>query len=234
MRPLIPALWLGCLWATAAAHAESALPTCSGLVAALKQSPMTVRNGLPLLTVDAIVEDLKSTPDSRVCTGVAHYPDGAQHVTFLGRWKDERQTSYTVEGHETIKYEEAARALSLRVKTHPNGTDGTFAVRAYLPYCTDAEFIRIATNELRQGISFRGLFFKEPTYKIVSIDANGYGSGILANCVATVGDAEQHGQIFLGTDWVNGEAERRFQFYILESGPDGWKLKNRLWEFGTE
>jgi hypothetical protein len=63
---------------------------------------------------------------------------------------------------------------------------------------------------------------------------NGYGSGILANCVATVGDDKEEGAIFLGTDWVPGEANRRYQFYILDAGPDGWKLVNRLWQLGAE
>ena len=234
IRFLFLVLALGFVCAATAAHAQKTLPTCSGLVADLKRSPLTVRNGLPLQTIDAIVEDATSTPDARLCTGNARYVDGARHFSFSARWRDVKQSAYTVEGHESVTYEEAARARSLRVRTHPKGADGTFAVRSYVPFCTDAEFIRIATNELRLGISFRSLFYREPTYRIVSISSNGYGSGILANCIATVGDGEQQGAIFLGTDWVSGEAERRFQFYILETGPDGWKLKNRLWETGTE
>jgi len=233
MRPFLPVAF-GCACIATAAHAERALPTCSGLVAEMQRSPMMVRNGLPLQSIDAIVEDLKSTPVSRTCTGVAHYPDGNWHVTFTGRWKDDAQTNFAVDGHETARYEEEDRARSLRVRTHPKGTDGTFAVRAYVPYCTDPEFIRLATNELHLGVSYRASFFKEPTYKILSIEANGYGSGILANCVATVGDAEEQGAIFIGTDWVSGQTERRFQFHVLETGPEGWKLKNRLWELGSE
>lgn len=234
MRQLLPVLALAGVSAALPAHADRALPTCSSLVAELQRNAIMVRNGLPLQAIDAIVEDLKSTPTTRICTGVAHYPDGNWHVTFTGRWRDERQTSFLVEGHETVRYEEDDRARSLRVRTHPKGMDGTFAVRAYVPYCTDPEFIRIANSELHLGISYRNTFYREPTYKILSIEANGYGSGILANCVAKVGDAEEQGAIFLGTDWVGGETERRFQFHILETGPEGWKLKNRLWEIGSE
>lgn len=234
IRSLVLVLALGCAFAATEARAQKALPTCSSLVPELKRSPMTLRNGLPLQTVDAIVEDISSTPDARICTGNARYVDGVRHFSFSARWKDVKQSAYTVEGHEAVTYEEASRARSLRVRTHPKGADGTFAVRSYVPFCTDAEFIRIATNELRLGISFRTLFYREPTYRIVSISSNGYGSGILANCIATVGDGEQQGAVFFGTDWVAGETERRFQFYILETGPEGWKLKNRLWEIGTE
>jgi hypothetical protein len=234
MRSYLPVLALAGACAAAPAQAERALPTCSGLVPDLQRNALMVRNGLPLQAIDVIVEDLKSTPVSRICTGVAHYPDGNRHVTFTGRWRDLRETSYVVEGHETVHYEEEDRARSLRVRTHPKGMDGTFSVRAYVPYCTDPEFIRLATNELHLGITYRNLFFREPAYKILSIEANGFGSGILANCVAKVGDADEQGAVFLGTDWVSGATERRFQLHILETGPDGWKLKNRLWEIGSE
>ena len=112
---------LACALAATAAHAQKALPTCTELVPALKRDRETVRDSLPVLSVEAIVEDLKSTPDARLCTGVARYADDRRHYTFSARWRDARQTAYTVEGHETVPYEAAARAQSLRARLHPKG-----------------------------------------------------------------------------------------------------------------
>ncbi len=236
MRLPIAALALA-VWVLAppAAWAQlRALPSCSGLIPDLQRDVGLVRSGLVVEAVDEIVEDLDSSPNARQCTGVAHYKDGTMHLTFAAQWRDVANTSYVIEAHETTDVEEASRALSLRVRTHPRDADGTFSLRTYVPYCSDAAFIKLATNELHIGISARRAFYKEPTFNITSMNVNGYGSGILANCVATLSDGKEQGAIFLGTDWVTGEANRRYQFYILDAGPDGWKLVNRLWQLGAE
>lgn len=226
---------LACALAPHAAFAQlRALPTCSGLVPALERDRELIRSGLAITRVDAIVEDISSTPDARFCTGVAHYPDGAIHLTYSAFWSDAAKTSYAVEGHETTAHETASRALSLRVRLHPVGDDGTFSTNDYVPYCTDARFRHMATRELHLGISTDVGFYREPDFTIKKMAVNGYGSGILANCVATVGDGAAQGAIFIGTDWAPGAANRRYQFYILAAGPDGWKLPNRLWRLGAE
>ena len=211
-----------------------ALPSCTGLVPGVMRLPGLVRSGLKPLQVDAVVEDLASTPDNRICTGVLHYADESVHLTFTALWRDAGDRGDAISTHETSAREEQSRALSLRLRFHPEGEDGTFAIRDYVPYCSDSEFIRRATEELHLGISRRDAFYREPSFKIFSMAPNGYGSGVLANCIAVVGDGQQKGAIFLGTDLVPGAANRRYQFYILSAGPDGWKLKNRLWDLGIE
>jgi hypothetical protein len=223
--------------AAAPARAQlRSLPSCSGLVPDLKRLPTLVRSGLHVQAVDEIVEDIASSPLSRLCTGVVHYADEALHFTYTADWNDEGRTSYIVQAHETTPREEEQRAVSLRVRTHPSDDDGTYSLQDYVPYCTDAKFIKLATKELHLGISTRNAFYREPSYKILSIIANGYGSGVLANCVAVVGNDTVKGSIFMGTDWADqtGANGRRYQLYILAAGPEGWKLENRLWEMGAE
>ncbi|HUZ72528.1 MAG TPA: hypothetical protein VMU87_06055 [Stellaceae bacterium] len=226
-----------CVAAAPAARAQLiALPSCSGLVPDLQRSPALVRSGLHILRVDEIVEDVSSSPLARICTGVAHYADESLHLTYTADWRDNNRTDYVVQSHETTAAEEASRALSLRIRTHPADDDGTFSLDDYVPYCGDAEFTKLATAELHLGISARNAFYREPSFRIMSITTNGYGSGVLANCIAEVGNDKEKGAIFLGTDWADraGRNTRRYQFYILAAGPDGWKLKNRLWELGAE
>ena len=217
-----------------AVAAESGLPSCTALVAPLKSDRSSIRNGAPLLGVDAIVEDVQPAPSVRVCTGVALYRDGTSHITYTAKWNDEKHTSFDVNGHPTTDVEAASRARSLRIRNHPRERDGTFLIRVALPFCTDPEFTKLAEAELRYGISFRDVFYREPGYRIFAMDSNGYGSGILTNCVATVGDDTAKGAIFLGTNWAEGETARKYQFYILSPGPDGFTLRNRLWEIGSE
>lgn len=231
------ALAFACVVGAPAAQAQLvALPTCSGLVPDLERSPNLVRSGLHILRVDEIVEDIASSPLARVCTGVAHYADELLHLTYTANWRDEARTEFVIQSHETTEPEEASRALSLRIRTHPSNDDGTFSLDDYVPYCGDAEFRKRATTELHLGISTRNAFYREPTFTFTSIITNGYGSGVLANCVAEVGNDKEKHAIFLGTDWSDrtGENQRRYQFYILAAGPDGWKLKNCLWELGAE
>ena len=217
-----------------AGAAEPALPSCTALVARLQADPSTIRQGAPLLGVDAIVEDMQPPPNSRVCTGIARYRDGTSHMTFTAKWDHEKHASFDVNGHETTVAEAASRARSLRVSNHPPGRDGTFQLRVELPFCTDPEFTKLAETELQYGISFRDAFYREPGYRIFAMNANGYGSGILTNCVATVGDDKNQGSIFLGTNWAKAETARKYEFYILSPGPDGFSLKDRLWEIGGE
>jgi hypothetical protein len=234
-RPIAWALVCGFAAAPAVAQQPSALPSCRDLIPALAADPSSARNRIKLQTIDHIVEDRASTGEGRLCTGVARYRNDTAHLTFSAKWDDAKRKTMTVIGHETVDSEEASRALSLRRLYHPSGADGSYSLQAYVPYCTDAEFIKIATAEMHYGISFRTAFYREPDFEIIDITANGYGSGILSNCVATVGNDKEKGTIFLGTNWVSGgEKERRYEFYILESGPDGFKLKNRLWELGEE
>ena len=221
--------------ATPALAQQQGLPSCKDLVPTLIADPSSIRNRTKLLGVDHIVEDHNSTPDTRLCTGIAYYRNDISHITYNAKWSDAKRKAMIITGHETNNSEEASRALSLRRLNHPGGTDGTYSLEAYVPYCTDAEFIKIATAELHYGISFRAAFYREPDFEIIDISANGYGSGILSNCVATVGNDKEKGTSFLGTIWVaGGEKERRYEFYILESGPDGFRLKNRVWEMGGE
>ena len=217
-----------------AGAAEPALPSCAALVAPLRADPSSVRQDAPLLGVDAIVEDAQPPPDTRLCTGVAHYRDGIGHITFSAKWKDAAHNSFDVNGHETTIDEATSRARSLRMRDHPPGRDGTFLIRLALPFCTDPEFTKLAETELRYGISFRDTFYREPGYRIFAMATNGYGSGILTNCVATVGDDKSKGSVFLGTSWAEAEAARKYEFYLLSPGPDGFSLTNRLWEIGGE
>lgn len=234
MRASLLALLLVPAAASTADAAESALPSCAALVAPLQADPSSFRQGAALLGVDAIVEDVQPPPDTRVCTAVARYRDGTDHITFTAKWTDGKRSSFDVNGHETTVDEATSRARSLRIRNHPPGRDGTFQVRVELPFCTDPEFTKLAETELRYGISFRDAFYREPGYRIFVMDSNGYGSGILTNCIATIGDDKSKGSIFLGTDWAEAESTRKYEFYILSPGPDGFSIKNRLWETGSE
>jgi hypothetical protein len=234
LRQLPLALLLACAAATGARAQGQAMPTCTGLVPQLKADPSSVRDGAPLIGVDAIVEALQSTPTSRLCTGVARYKDTTADITYTAKFTDDRHQSFSVDAHDATADEAEDRAATLRRKFHPPGQDGTFSFASYVPYCTDAEFVKLAATELHDGVSFRDAFYREPDFRVIDISTNGYGSGILSNCIATVGDDQQKGAIFLGTNWVNSETGRRYEFYILAVGPDGFKLKNRLWELSTE
>ncbi|HXQ53508.1 MAG TPA: hypothetical protein VN802_20625 [Stellaceae bacterium] len=234
LRGLTLALLIACAAAAGARAQEQAMPSCDGLVPRLKADPSSIRNGTPLVGVDAIVEDLQSTPASRICTAAARYKSGNVNITFTAKFSDDKHLSFSVDAHDATVVEATSRARALRAKSHPPGQDGTFSFDAYVPYCTDAEFIKLATAELHYGISFRDAFYREPDFRILDISSNGYGSGILSNCIATVGNGEAKGAIFIGTNWVNSQTGRRYEFYVLASGPDGFKLKNRLWETGAE
>ncbi len=235
MRAPFAVLALTVLLGAAPAIAQpKILPSCSGLLGNLQRDPTNLRFGAPFHSLSAIVADTTSSPDSRMCTAVAQYANGNSHLTYTAHWDDKKHTAYTVLWHETTAIEEASRAISLRLRNHPAGQDGTFSLGTYVPYCTDPQFVRMARAELRYGISFRNAFYKEPTYDIMTIAANGYGSGILSNCVATVGNDQEKGAVFLGTNWVAGETQRRYAFYMLDVGPDGWKIRNRLWELSAE
>jgi hypothetical protein len=212
---------------------EPVLPTCTALVPRLQDDPSSLRGKLRVLSVDHIVEDMTSTQDARVCTGVAQYRDATTHMTWTGTWEDAKHTSFDVNGHDTTDQEAESRARSIRVRTHPPGLDGTFLVRTVVPLCADQDFDRLAENELRVGISFRQSFFREPDYHILSMDSNGYGSGVVINCVATIGNANRKGEIFIGTQWADADG-RKYEFYLLSPGPDGFAVPNRLWEIGTE
>ena len=177
---------------------------------------------------------MAGTPDLRLCTGVARYRDGTGHITYSARWTDGTHTAVDVNGHETSALEAASRARSLRVRNHAQGLDGTFTLDTAEPFCSDRKFTQLAEAEIRSGISFRQAFYKEPDYRVFSMSANGYGSGVLANCVAVIGNDASKGAIFLGTNWAGSEIARTYEFYLLSPGPDGFVLKNRLWEIGTE
>jgi hypothetical protein len=234
LRAPVGALLLVLAAAPIAGAAESALPSCTALVAPLQRDPSSVRAGAPLLGVDAIVEDVQGTQETRLCTGVARYRDGTGHITYSARWTGAKHSSVDVNAHETTALEAASRARSLRIRSHPRGESGTFSLDTEQPFCADAGFTKLAEAELRTGISFREAFYKEPDYRIFEMRANGYGSGVLANCVATLGTDAAKGAIFLGTNWAGLETARTYQFYILSPGPDGFNLKNRLWESGSE
>jgi hypothetical protein len=227
-------LALGLIAAAPLAQAQStALPSCKALVPRLEQDPSSQHGGVPLLGVDYVVEDLQSTPDSRLCTGVAQYRDATTHITWSATWDDPKHTVFDVNGHETNASEAESRATTLRVRNHPPGLDGTFLLRSMVPYCEDANFAKLVENELHIGISFRDTFYREPSYSVVAMSSNGYGSGVVINCLATVGNGTIKGAIFIGTDWSDANG-RKFQLYILSPGPDGFALKNRLWETATE
>jgi len=230
-------LTLAVLLASAAApvaHAdEPVLPGCTALVTRLRADPSSQHEKAPLLGVDDIVEDVASLQDARLCTGVAQYRDATTHITWTAGWANSKHQSFDVNAHETTDAEAESRGRSLRIRTHPPGLDGTFLSRNVVPLCADPDFDKLAENELRTGISFRQGFFREPDYRILSMDSNGYGSGVVINCVALVGDANRKGEIFIGTQWA-GEGSRKYEFYLLSPGPDGFSLPNRLWEMGTE
>ena len=221
--------------AAVTAHAQAKpLPSCAGLVDALKSDPSSILNGSPLLTVDKLVAGKASTAERRVCTGVANYRDATSHITFSATWLDETQAALDVNGHATTEDEAKDRALALRAAYHADGADGTFALVDYTPYCSDPDFLTMATSELHHGISTGTNFYLEPDYRITDIVPNGPGAGILANCVATISNGKVKAQIFLGTNWIDIAVATRYQFYILETGPDGFKLVNRLWDLATE
>lgn len=222
------------LTASCAAAQERRLPSCTGLVPALMRDPSSARNDYKLEGVQYVVDDIGSGPDERVCTALGLYQEGDVPIAYTARWEDDTRTAYDVNAHGATPIDEISRAASLRVRNHPEGQDGTFSVRTYVPYCTEPEFLRLARQELRFGISTRNAFYKEPDYDIFKIIPNGYGSGILSNCIATVGNDTVRGDIFIGTDWVPGQTQRRYQFYILPTGPEGWKLQNRLWTSSAE
>lgn len=192
-----------------------------------------MNEGEPLLGIDALVEDLESTPDVRVCTGVGRYRSISKHITFTAKWRDEQQKAVSLDAHNTTDDEAVSRARSLRIKLHPSG-DGTFSVKILPAVCTDPAFVRQAQEELRLGISVDEALYREPGYTIFKMTSNGYGSGIMANCIATIGDSELRGEIFLGTNWARGEAGRRFVFYALPAGPEDFRLTDRLWQLSTE
>jgi len=227
-------LALGLVAAASAAQAQDAvLPSCKALVPRLKQDTSSRHDGVPLLGVDHIVEDLRSTPDARLCTGVSQYRDATTHITWSATWDDVKHTAFDVNAHETSPSEAESRATTLRVRNHPPGLDGTFLLSAIVPYCEDAAFTKLVENELHTGISFRDTFYREPSYNVLGLTLNGYGSGVVINCLATVGNGAIKGGIFIGTDWADASG-RKFQLYVLSPGPEGFALKNRLWETGTE
>lgn len=207
------------------------LPDCRALLPALQQDPTSVQDGEPLLTVDNIVSDRSSGDELRVCTGIARYRSISTHLTYTAKW-DPEHAGVGIEAHATTFEEAAARARSLRIKFHPYG-DGTYTMRNLVPYCGDADFTRQATKELQFGISIDDGFFREPSYSVFTMRSNGAGTGVMANCVATVGDDQGKGDIFLGSNWVRGQMGRRFEFYVLP-GPQGFQLKNRLWDLSAE
>lgn len=230
MQRVIIALLLS---VAAAAARAAALPDCAALVAPLEQDPTSIYDSERLLGVDAIVQDSGSTPDLRICTGVGRYRSISTHITYTAKWRDDKRTSVTVDAHTTTQAEAASRARSLRIKSHPSG-DGTFLLKNVPAFCTDPDFVRHATEELHYGISAHDAFYQEPGYTIFEIHSNGYDTGVMANCIATVGNATVKGDIFLGTDWVEGQSGRRFQFYVLSAGPQDFQLENRLWEMSAE
>jgi hypothetical protein len=233
MRAWLAALLLAI--AAVAAHAQDKpLPSCAGLIDALKSDPSSILNDSPLLSVEKLVATIGSTAQNRVCTGVANYRDATSHITYTAKWVDDTKTTFDVNAHPTTDDEAKARAVALRVAHHAEGTDGTFALADYTPYCTDADFLTMATSELQHGISAGTDFYLEPDYRVSDLLPNGPGSGILANCVATVSGDKVKGAIFIGTNWVDVATASRYQFYILDTGPDGFKLVNRLWDLATE
>jgi hypothetical protein len=233
LRALVLVLLLGPALAPTAHAADAVLPTCKALVPRLERDPSSQRNGSTLLGVDEIVEDVASTEDARACTGVAQYRDATSHITWTATWDDPKHTAFDVNGHETTEAESYSRARSLRIRNHPPGLDGAILIRSVVPFCADAAFTKLAENELHLGISFRDAFYREPDYKILSMSANGYGSGVVINCLATVGNSTTKGTIFIGTNWSETD-DRKYELYILSPGPDGFTLTNRLWTMGTE
>jgi hypothetical protein len=203
------------------------------LVAPLRQDPSSVHDDETLLSVDAIVQDVSSTDDVHICTGIARYRSASTHITYTAKWLDDGHTQFGIDAHATTDDEAAARARSLRRKYRPTG-DGTFLIYSYPAFCTDPGFLRRATQELQWGISLDDTFFREPDYTIFDIEPNGDNSGIMANCIATVGNDKVKGEVFLGTNWVRGESGHRYSFYVLTAGPQDFRLKDRLWDMSAE
>lgn len=170
MRALTLATLLVLAAAPVAQADEPVLPTCTALVPRLQDDPSSLRGELRVLSVDHIVEDITSTQDARVCTGVAQYRDATTHITWTATWQNPKHTSFDVNAHDTTDEEAERRARSIRIRTHPPGLDGTFLVRTVVPLCADKDFDKLAENELRVGISFRQSFFREPDYHILSMD----------------------------------------------------------------
>ena len=54
-----------------------------------------------------------------------------------------------------------------------------------------------------------------------------------ANALFLVGNASRKGDIFIGTQWADADG-RKYEFYLLSPGPEGFTLPNRLWEMSTE
>lgn len=221
------------LTTAAAAFAADSMPGCAALVAPLQKDPSSILEEEPLIGVDYIVQDWKSAKDVRICTGVARYRSISTHITWAAKWLDEKHSGISINAHRTTDDEAASRARSLRIRNHPSG-DGTFSMRAFPAYCTDPDFARHAVEELNFGISVNNTFYREPDYTIFDIHNNGYDTGIMASCLATVGNAKVKGDIFLGTNWVLGQNGRRFEFYVLPAGPQDFRLENRLWELSAE
>ena len=204
-------------------------PDCHTLFTMVQKDPSSIHDGAPLLSMTAIVEDQSSTADERVCTGVAHYRDADVNSTFTARRRSGSE-EFDIEMHEATDDEAASRARSLRTLYHPARQDGTFTLLDTAGGCLDPDYRDLATRELHLGISFRTSFYREPEFNILDISTNGFGSGLLSNCVATVGNGKEKGDIFIGTNWTGDESDRRIQFYVLDTGPEGFKLKDRLWE----
>jgi len=213
----------------ATAADEPVAPDCKALLSKVRQDPSSIRNGAPLLSVSAVVEDETSTDAARICTGVGHYRDSDLRVTYTARWRPANR-DFDVELHDTTDDEAAGRARSLRKLYHPAGADGTFSLLDVGGGCTDPDYRNLALRELHTGISFRAAFYREPGFDILDMSSNGIGSGPLNNCIATVSDGKEKGEIFIGTDWTGEQTARRIQLYVLEAGPEGFKFKDRLWE----
>jgi hypothetical protein len=214
---------------TSAAADAPVAPDCNKLLSIVQNDPSSIHDGAPLLSVSAIVEDEISTDDARICTGVGHYRDSDIPVTYTARWKPIDDT-FDIEMHPATNDEAVSRARTLRTLYHPKGADGTFSLADTSAGCLDPDYKALATRELRLGISFLASFYREPDIQILDIATNGFGSGLLANCIATVGNGKEKGDIFIGTNWTGNENDRRTQFYVLDAGPEGFKLKDRLWE----
>ncbi|HUK00421.1 MAG TPA: hypothetical protein VLV85_19370 [Stellaceae bacterium] len=213
----------------AAAPSEPIAPDCLTLLTMVRQDPSSVRDTAPLLSVSAIVADQTSTLDVRICTGIGHYRDNDVPVTYTAHWRPAKQ-DFDIELHATTDDEAASRAVSLRTLYHLAGEDGTFSLLDTAGGCTDPDYRVLAARELRTGISFRTSFFREPRIEILNLVSNGFGSGLLSNCIATISDGKEQGDIFLGTNWTGSSSDRRIQFYVLDAGPEGFKLKDRLWQ----
>jgi hypothetical protein len=213
----------------AVAADEPKAPDCASLLPVVQNDPSSVHDGAPLLSVSAIVADQASSDEARICTGIGHYRDNDVPVTFTSRWRQASQT-FDIEMHATTDDEAAARATSLRTLYHPQGENGTFSLLDTAGGCTDRDYRDLATRELHIGISVRTSFYREPDFNILDMAANGIGSGILTNCIATVSNGSQKGELFIGTNWTGDESDRRIQFYVLDAGPEGFKLEDRLWE----